>query len=221
MQARVLESQAQKRAVPGGEIGRLPQKRALLHPTWPSAGVPGAAVLRIADQGMAQMGEMDADLVGAPGFQTAFDQGWQTAAPSGPNFSITSIAGARQLAAAAQHRHALAVEGTAADLAFDHAGGNRAGRPTPPRDRHARWYDWRIAWPGLSWRVRSWRQPEGPMCPCPGGARCRGAPRRRCQHQSSPQWAIRALTSVPSGLPAAGCTTSPAGLSMTIRSLSS
>src|ERR1700689_1379035 len=36
----------------------------------------------------------------------------------------------------------------------------------------------------------------------------------------SPQWAIRALTSVPSGLPAAGCTTSPARLSVTVRSLS-
>ena len=32
----------------------------------------------------------------------------------------------------------------------------------------------------------------------------------------SPQWAISALTSVPDQLPAAGCTTSPAGLSMTM-----
>src|SRR5437660_1293631 len=37
----------------------------------------------------------------------------------------------------------------------------------------------------------------------------------------SPQWAIRALTSVPVQFPAAGCTTSPAGLSITISSASS
>ncbi len=36
-----------------------------------------------------------------------------------------------------------------------------------------------------------------------------------------PQWASSALTSVPLSLPAPGCTTSPAGLSMTIRSSSS
>ncbi len=40
---------------------------------------PAAAILRIADQGMAQVGEMDADLVGAPGFQAAFDQGGEDA----------------------------------------------------------------------------------------------------------------------------------------------
>ena len=37
----------------------------------------------------------------------------------------------------------------------------------------------------------------------------------------SPQWAMSALTSVPVQLPAAGCTTSPAGLSMTMISSSS
>jgi hypothetical protein len=37
----------------------------------------------------------------------------------------------------------------------------------------------------------------------------------------SPQWAMRALTRVPVQLPWPGCTTSPAGLSMTIRWLSS
>ena len=37
----------------------------------------------------------------------------------------------------------------------------------------------------------------------------------------SPQCAISAFTSVPDACPAAGCTTSPAGLSMTMRSASS
>ena len=37
----------------------------------------------------------------------------------------------------------------------------------------------------------------------------------------SPQWAIRAFTSVPKSCPAAGWTTRPAGLSMTITSSSS
>ena len=37
----------------------------------------------------------------------------------------------------------------------------------------------------------------------------------------APQWAISALTSVPVACPAAGCTTSPAGLSMTMISSSS
>ncbi len=36
-------------------------------------GGAGAALLRIADQGMTQMGQVYADLVGAPGFQPAFD----------------------------------------------------------------------------------------------------------------------------------------------------
>ncbi len=87
-----------------------------------------------------------------------------------------AIARARRLAAAAQHRHALAVERTAADLAFDHAVADRAGCPTPRRDRRARWCDWRIAWRGSPWRARSWRRPASPLvslsrrCTMPGRA---------------------------------------------------
>src|ERR1700685_3420864 len=36
---------------------------------------PGAAILGIADQRVAQMGQMHPDLMGAPGFQPALDQG--------------------------------------------------------------------------------------------------------------------------------------------------
>ena len=61
-----------------------------------------------------------------------------------------------------KHRHALAVEGAAADLAFDHAIAQRAGCPTPRHDRRARWCDWRIAWPGLPSPARSWPPPASP-----------------------------------------------------------
>ena len=40
--------------------------------------------------------------------------------------------------------------------------------------------------------------------------------RRRCRRGCAPQWAISALTSVPVQLPAAGCTTRPCGLSITM-----
>ena len=49
----------------------------------------GAAIGRIADQGMAQMGQMHADLVGAPGFQPAFDQRGERPASRVRNVSIT------------------------------------------------------------------------------------------------------------------------------------
>ena len=81
-----------------------------------------AAILRVADQGMSQMGEVDPDLVGAPGFQPAFDQRSEGAF-GGAEFFQHRITCRRPLAAGAQHRHALAVEWAAPDLAFDQAGG--------------------------------------------------------------------------------------------------
>ena len=74
------------------------------------------------------MGQVDADLVGAAGFQPAFDQGGEGAL-RGSEFLQHLIAGARRLAAAAQHRHALAVERAAADLAFDAARWPSRGLP--------------------------------------------------------------------------------------------
>src|ERR1700679_1867944 len=75
----------------------------------------GAAIGRVADQGMAQMGQVHADLVRAAGLQPALDQ-------RGDRARVTkglddAVARARLLAAAAQNRHALAVEGAAPDLA--------------------------------------------------------------------------------------------------------
>ena len=59
------------------------------------------------------------------------------------------------------------------------------------------------------------------MFPCPADARCLADAHRRSPASSSPQCASSAFTSVPSGLPGAGCTTRPGGLSSTIRSASS
>src|SRR6202042_114227 len=77
----------------------------------------GAAVSRVPDQGMAEMGQMHADLVRAPGLQPALDERGER--PGVAKGLEHAIARARLFAAAAQHRHALAVEGAAADLAFD------------------------------------------------------------------------------------------------------
>ena len=52
-------------------------------------GLAGAAIERIADQGVAQMGQMDPDLMGAPGLQPALDQGGKGPVLPGPNRSST------------------------------------------------------------------------------------------------------------------------------------
>ena len=78
----------------------------------------GAAIGGIADQRMAKMGEMNPDLMGAAGLQAAFDQGSQRPR-IGPEYLQHPVTRARQLAAASQDRHPLAVERTASDLAFD------------------------------------------------------------------------------------------------------
>ena len=69
------EIPAQRRAAPGGE-NRRPAANAASSSAglWPGR-LAGPAICGIADQGMAQMGEMDPDLMGAAGFQPAFDQG--------------------------------------------------------------------------------------------------------------------------------------------------
>ena len=116
-----------------------------------------------------------------------------------------------------------------------HAGGGRsavdgAARPVGRRPRRRRGSragagrcghgrrTARRAWHG---RGRSSPPPSARWCPCRAGARCRAAARRRCRRGSSPQWAISAFTSVPVALPAAGWTTSPRGLSMTMIASSS
>ena len=99
-------------------------------------------------------------------------------------------------------------------------GGQRHARRRSP-DSGGRCCAWRTAAPALRGRRRSWRPPAAPTCPCRCGGRCRAGRRRRCPTGCPPQWWSKALTSVPSRLPAAGWTTSPAGLSMTSRCSSS
>src|SRR6202789_3410178 len=76
----------------------------------------GAAIGRIADQRMAQMGQMHADLMGAPGLQPALDQAGER--PRAETLDH-AVARARELAAGSHHRHALADARIASDLALD------------------------------------------------------------------------------------------------------
>ena len=78
----------------------------------------GAAVRRIADQGMAQMREMHADLMGAAGFEPAFHKTGKGLFGIAVTFDDT-ITRARGFTLSAQDRHAFAIERAAADLAFD------------------------------------------------------------------------------------------------------
>src|ERR1700733_8581946 len=67
---------------------------------------------------MAQMGQMHANLMRAPRFQSAFDEAGEGPLGIAKAFHH-AITRARVLAGAAKHRHALTVERIAADLAFD------------------------------------------------------------------------------------------------------
>lgn len=79
---------------------------------------------RVADDRMTEMRHVDANLMGAPRRQPAFDQrGRQTEAYFGP------VAGERVFAATGQHGHFDAVLPAAADIAFDLAGGRLRRSP--------------------------------------------------------------------------------------------
>jgi len=103
-------------------VKRLTRKRPDLgggfraEPAHPAAA--GAAVHRIADQRMADMGEVHADLVGAAGGELATQQRGVRA-----EAALRRVAGQRRLAApVADHRHFLPVMRVAADIALDLAG---------------------------------------------------------------------------------------------------
>ena len=86
----------------------------------------GTPVGRVADERVAQMGEMDPDLMGASGLEPAFDQGGNSLA-RGPETFQRTIAGACVLTTAPDNPHALSIKGIAADLTLDPALG-LAGR---------------------------------------------------------------------------------------------
>src|SRR5580700_5054253 len=83
---------------------------------------PGAgAVNRIADQRMAAMRQMHADLVRAAGKELALEQR-RTPIPPGSEAPLDPVASNRRLAPAlANNGHLLAVDDTAADIAADFA----------------------------------------------------------------------------------------------------
>ena len=118
-----------RRAAPGGEaspslelqrLGKLAQ-----------LGLEAPAIERVADQGMADMGEMHAHLMGASGLERAFEQGGDRSlapfaaserrehAPMG--HGLASLAGG-------QHRHLGAARRVAADRRIDGAM-RRGGAP--------------------------------------------------------------------------------------------
>ena len=87
-----------------------------------AAARPAAAIDRIADNRMADMGHMDADLMGASGLQPAFDQrgagNFLFAAPQRPD---DPVVGFGLFTAARQHRHFFPVLWTAPNIALNHA----------------------------------------------------------------------------------------------------
>ena len=117
--------------------------------------------------------------------------------------------GAGRLAARG-HRHARARARVAPDRRVDLAAARRR-RPCTSA-RYAR-----LTVRSASWRTRrsaprgSSRPPADRWCPCPADARCPARGTRRARAHG----AAARSASVPSRLPAPGCTTRPAGLSMT------
>ena len=84
--------------------------------------VAGAAVGRVADDGMAEVGEVDADLVGAAGFDADAQEGCQR--PGGEDFVVRDGG-----PAFFRDGHFLAVDGMAADGQFHGAGRFFEGAP--------------------------------------------------------------------------------------------
>src|SRR5215467_10104562 len=74
------------------------------------------AVGGIPEEGVPDVGEMHADLMGTSGFQAALDQRGKRLLAASEAFHHT-VAGARGLALATEHRHALAVERIAPEIA--------------------------------------------------------------------------------------------------------
>src|SRR5262249_38796274 len=87
-----------------------------------------SAIGRISNERMPDMGEMHADLMCGSGFQAALDKGRKGLLPGSEAF-LHPVARARRLALPAQHRHALAVERIAPEVAFDQPVAGARGAP--------------------------------------------------------------------------------------------
>ena len=137
-----------------------------------------ASIGCIADQRMADMGQGGRGSGACARFPAGTPQARQTPCRARRTLERRDSACAR-LARLAQHRHALAVERVAPEIALDQACALARRAPddgviarAPPCAR-------RIAWRGSASRARSWRRQGRRSYPCRGGGRCRAAPRRR------------------------------------------
>ena len=77
----------------------------------------GSPIGRVADQRVTEMRKVHADLMRAAGFEATFDQTCERSLGIAETLD-DPVARARRLPAAAQHRHAFAIEGVASDVAF-------------------------------------------------------------------------------------------------------
>src|SRR5258706_5364852 len=87
-----------------------------------------AAIGRIADQRMTDMGQMDSDLMRASGLEPALEQRSERFLSRAELFD-DRVARARGLALAAQHGHAFAIERIAPEIALDDAGASARAAP--------------------------------------------------------------------------------------------
>jgi len=100
-------------------------------------GLEAGSVGRVAEERMTGMGEMDANLMGAAGFQPAFDQ-------TGRRFPVRALESLQHLpvgdggASLGAHRHPVAALGVPVDRLVDGALRARRGAPLRPAVRVCR-----------------------------------------------------------------------------------
>ena len=144
-----------------------------------ATAAPGArAIDRIADQRMAEMREMHADLVGPAGQQAALEQR-RVIRRSGARPDSASPPACR--GSSRDDRHLLAVDARCGRYC------RRSRRPAAPaRPRQRRCRRGRSGAPrnratARGAPARSWRRRGGRSCPCRGDARCPAGAPRRCR----------------------------------------
>ena len=188
-------------------------------------GLETAAIDRVAQKRMADMRQMHADLMRAAGFQAAAQQARDRLAVAAGKTSrdvpnASSPPGRRRATTAIFSRSTL----VAAERRIDRPARPRPARPRQRPDIRASAHPAAVVGEELGEPpVRGVGLGDDDKA---GGILVEPMDDARPLHPAdagrlSPQWAISALTSVPLAWPGAGWTTSPAGLSMTIRCASS
>ena len=177
--------------------------------------VADAAVGAVADDRVADRGEVDADLVGAPGLQPAAQRGDLR------RVGRSCAARGTRCGPGARRRRPPSASGR--------GGRGRSGRRSPRRVRRVAPHQRAVgrarrggpasAATSAAYAAACGRRRAARWCRRRGGGRCPDGAASPTP-ASSGKRASRPLTSVPSGCPAPGWTTSPAGLSTTITSSS-